>query len=72
MSPTKALAAAVFLLWLLGLMAAIVARQHRQKVAAQQPNQPLLAYVIVTIAALAVGLLYWRTASAGDSSETGL
>ena len=62
MAPQKALAAAALLLWLLGLGAAILARRHRSDLAAPHPNQPLLAYILITAAALVAGVLYWRLA----------
>ena len=63
MSHGKELVAAALLLWLLGLVAAVLARRHRSDLAMPHPNQPLLAYVVITAAALVAGGLYWRLSS---------
>ena len=54
---------AALLLWLLGLVAAILARRHRGALGLPRPDQPLMAYGLVTTVALGAALLFWCLAA---------
>jgi hypothetical protein len=54
---------AALLLWLLGLVAAVLARRHRGALSAPRPNQPLMAYALITAVALAAALIFWCLAA---------
>jgi membrane-associated HD superfamily phosphohydrolase len=58
----KLAAVALMLLWLIGLVAAILLRRHRQKTGdAQHANRPLVVYLVMTGCILLVaGVVYYE------------